>query len=72
MLNQSLAHGWSAWHELWSARVYSLQRLREVAAHFKGPELARAFAFWARDTTDVRIGAHTAPSSPGAPDLPLP
>ena len=38
--------GWSAWHELWSARTYAFKRLRQVANHLMSPELARAFGWW--------------------------
>jgi len=46
ILNQNLVRGWSAWHELWSARTYAFKRLRQVANHLMSPELARAFGWW--------------------------
>lgn len=48
MLSSDLAHGWSAWSELWHARRYALDRLREVGNRLRKPELAHAFRAWAR------------------------
>ena len=53
MMNAGLLNAWNAWQELWSAKVYSLERLRQVANFFRAPQLANAFAFWARHTAAV-------------------
>jgi len=54
MMNKDLASAWTAWHELWSARVYSLERLRVAANRLRAPALSSAFAFWARHCQRVR------------------
>ena len=40
MMNQGIANGFTAWHELWFAKTYALNRLREVGNRFRTPELA--------------------------------
>lgn len=54
MLNQGISNGWSAWYDYWSAKSYSLRRLREVANHLHAPALSTAFFAWARDTEHTR------------------
>lgn len=49
MMNRDLSAGWDAWVELWRAKTYALQRLREVGNRFRAPELSNAFAFWQSD-----------------------
>ena len=46
MMNQGLVRGWTAWHERWSAKVYALNRLRQVANRLKSPAMAIAFEEW--------------------------
>ena len=46
MMNQGIANGWQAWIELWEAKTYAMNRLREVSNRFRSPELANAFQFW--------------------------
>ena len=43
ILNQQLANGWSAWHEMYSSRVYAIKRLRTCARRLKAPLLVNAF-----------------------------
>ena len=47
IMNADLANGWRAWYDYWSAKSYSMGRLREVANRFATPALASAFEFWA-------------------------
>lgn len=44
-----IAWGWSAWFEMWSAKVYSMGRLRECANRLRAPGLGHAFTFWANE-----------------------
>jgi hypothetical protein len=46
MLNAGVANAWSAWFDLWSAKTYAMNRLREVAAKLRSPELSTAFDVW--------------------------
>ena len=48
VMNAGLANGWAAWHELWSAKMYAMERLREVGNHMNAPYLSAAFVFWMR------------------------
>ena len=64
--NQGIASGWSAWIELWEAKTYAMNRLREVGNRFQSPALADAFGFWERDTKEIiaekaREGARSCP-----------
>ena len=43
ILNQQLANGWSAWHEMYSSRVYAIKRLKTCARRLKAPLLVNAF-----------------------------
>jgi hypothetical protein len=45
-MQQGLASGWTAWHAMWEARRYSLQRLRHVANRLQKPVLAAAYYEW--------------------------
>ena len=54
MLNSALADGWSAWHELWSAKTYAMGRLREVANRLKSPALSTAFGEWVAGWEDSK------------------
>lgn len=47
VMNASLALGWTAWYEYWTARKYALGRLREASNRLRKPELAEAFSWWA-------------------------
>ena len=38
--------GWQAWRELWVARSFALNRLREIGNRLHKPELAFAFGAW--------------------------
>ena len=50
MLYSSLAHAWTAWAEFWSAKTYSMARLKQCGNKLKTPALATSFAVWAADT----------------------
>ena len=41
--NRGLFSGWAAWHELWSAKTYALNRLKECGKRLHQPELSHAF-----------------------------
>ena len=60
MMNQGLTNGWQAWMELWSAKTYAMNRLREVGNKFRAPELSAAFAFWIRDWEEQKHAAQVA------------
>ena len=53
IMSADIAWGWSAWKEMWAAKMYAMTRLREVANHLRAPGLGSAFAFWARDTYEA-------------------
>ena len=57
MLNAGLANAWSAWFELWEAKTYSINRLRQCANKLKSPALSDAFVFWAALASDVKAEA---------------
>ena len=46
ILNAGLTNAWSAWHEMWAAKTYAMERLRECANRLKAPELAQAYSHW--------------------------
>jgi hypothetical protein len=46
MMNADLSGAWSAWYDFWSAKTYSMQRLREVGNRLRSPELSVAFNIW--------------------------
>ena len=46
MMNQGITRGWSAWHELWQAKTYALNRLRQVGNKLRAPEIAETFNVW--------------------------
>ena len=48
MLFQGLANGWAAWFELYSAKTYAMNRLKEAANRLRKPDVAGAFAIWVR------------------------
>ena len=58
MMNQGIANGWAAWYELWTAKTYAMERLREVGNKFKAPELSNAFGFWADDVAEGKRQKH--------------
>jgi hypothetical protein len=43
VMNSGLANGFSAWHDLWSAKTWAINRLREVGNRLRAPEKAIAF-----------------------------
>ena len=57
MKNRDIANGFGAWVELWEAKTYAMQRLRECAHRFnpKTRELADAFYFWSEECTSEGI-----------------
>jgi len=48
MMNADISRGWSAWLEMYDARVYALSRLNAAAARLAKPELSVFFSFWNR------------------------
>ena len=53
MMNRRLAHGWGAWHEMWSAKRNALNKLRDVANRLRAPEKAHAFGAWQVEWNEV-------------------
>jgi len=49
MMNAGLTGAWSAWFELWEAKTYAINRLREVANHLRKPEMSLAFSYFVRN-----------------------
>ena len=49
IMNQDINRGWSAWLEMWEAKTWAMNRLREVGNKLRSPELAEAFDFWASE-----------------------
>ena len=42
MMNQDLHRGYTAWLQMWEAKVYAMNRLRQVASRLKSPEVSNA------------------------------
>ena len=45
-MSQGLAHGFSAWCELRDAKVWALDKLREVGNRLRAPGKSVAFKAW--------------------------
>ena len=60
MLYRDLADGFSAWSEHWHARVYAMDKLRQVANRMRTPELANTFYSWQDDLEEARHAARVA------------
>ena len=48
LMNQKLALGWSAWHDMWSDRVKQRNLLKKAAARLTKPKLIAAYQHWVR------------------------
>jgi len=48
IVHSSIARGWTAWSEMYEARVLALQRLQQAANRLRKPELAASFSLWMR------------------------
>ena len=46
LLSRDLADGWSAWAEMWSAKRWSKDKLRECANRLHAPDLSNAWRAW--------------------------
>ena len=46
MMSSGVTRGWQAWHELWTAKTYAMNRLRECGNRLHAPELSNAFGHW--------------------------
>jgi len=46
MMNQGIIRGWSAWQEMYDAKTYAMNKLREVGSKLRSPEMAMAFSKW--------------------------
>ena len=57
MLYRDVSLGFTAWVELWEAKTYATERLRQVAARLRSPELSLAFSFWAEDAAALKEAA---------------
>ena len=60
MLNRGIAIGWQCWFELWDAKTYAMNRLRDVGNRFRAPELANAFRFWGELVREAKRNAQFA------------
>jgi Ca2+-binding EF-hand superfamily protein len=56
----AISRGWGAWMELWEAKSYAKQRLRQVAVKLQAPQLSSRFDEWARDAAAARQAARQA------------
>ena len=57
MMNQKLAMGWSAWHEMWSHKVYQRNLLKKAALRLTKPKLIRSYGHW-KHSWDAEAHAH--------------
>ena len=60
MMNSGISRGWGAWMELWEAKSYAKQRLRQAAVKLQAPQLSSRFDEWARDAATARQAARQA------------
>jgi len=60
ILNRGLANGWSAWLELWQAKRYALDRLKQVGNQLRAPEKMNAFHGWLNELEQAREAARLA------------
>ena len=49
LMNQGLARGWSAWHEVWAEKVRKRNLLKQAGARLTKPKLVKSYAHWRRD-----------------------
>ena len=54
ILNQGLANGWAAWHDMWRARVLAMERLQWVSNRLRTPALESAFGYWGARSADAK------------------
>jgi len=54
MLNQGVSNAWSAWLELWHAKTYAMERLREAGKRLRAPTLAHTFDDWSGMVAEAR------------------
>jgi hypothetical protein len=58
MMNQKLAMGWSAWHEMWSHKVHQRNLLKKAGARLTKPKLTQTYSHWKQDwATDKAASA---------------
>ena len=55
MMNQGVAFGFSAWKELYEAKVWALSKLKEVSLRLHKPELSNAFRAWLEDQAEEHL-----------------
>ena len=60
ILNKDIANGFAAWQELWSAKTYARDKLRECANRLHAPELANTYRRWESDWRKEMAGAEIA------------
>ena len=56
MLNQKLAMGWSAWHDLWEEKSRQQRLLKAAASRLTKPKLTAAMAWWRDDWRSAEAG----------------
>lgn len=49
MCNRDLSLGFTAWTEMWQAKLYASQKLMQVASRLHSPERSDAFTWWAAE-----------------------
>jgi len=54
MMNKGLSEAWTAWFEMWSAKTYAMQRLREVGGRLRVPEVSAAFRAWKEEVAEIK------------------
>jgi uncharacterized protein (UPF0254 family) len=49
IMNQKLAMGWAAWHDMWATNVKQRNLLKKAGARLTKPKLIQAYTQWRRD-----------------------
>ena len=54
IMQGALAKGWTAWHDMWAAKMRQKRLLAQSAARLSKPKLAAAVTHWRKDTSTRR------------------
>jgi len=54
MMNSGVSRGFSAWHELWAAKLYAMQRLQACGNRLRAPAMQTTFGFWQSDQLEAK------------------
>jgi len=52
--NKDIAAGWAAWFELWEAKTYAMNKLKQVGNQLHSPLLANAFGYWSAESASEK------------------